>query len=106
MRSAEAAAGELRGNRRARGRLPRRRQELQRRLVAIEPATPRGQPGSGCSALELAKIASDANVSKLVLTHLIPAPPNVIAARMFKSGMGQHYSGPIIVAEDRMMLSW
>jgi ribonuclease Z len=62
--------------------------------------------GYHTDTLELAKIASDANVSKLVLTHLIPAPPNVIAARMFKSGMGQHYSGPIIVAEDRMMLSW
>ncbi len=54
----------------------------------------------------VAKIAMEANVKKLVLTHLIPEPPNPFAKQLFVQGMDEHYSGPIVVANDRMHFSW
>ena len=52
--------------------------------------------------IELAKIAAQAKVGKLVLTHVIPAPANGIIARFIVSGMDEHYAGPIVIAEDGM----
>lgn len=52
--------------------------------------------------LALAEIAQRAEVGKLVLTHLIPGPPNRIVKRLFTLGMKEHFSGPIVVAEDGM----
>ena len=52
--------------------------------------------------IALAKIAAQAKVGKLVLNHLIPAPPNRIVARFFVYGMSEHYAGPIVIAEDGM----
>lgn len=56
--------------------------------------------------LEVAKVAAQANVKKLVLTHLDPGPPNRIAKALFVQGMDEHYGGPIVIAEDRMQFSW
>ena len=53
--------------------------------------------------LELAKIARDAGVKKLLLTHLIPVTPTTDAAEMsFVRGMSEIFSGPIIVGRDLM----
>ncbi len=53
------------------------------------------------STLELAKMASEADVSNLVITHLIPAlPANWIANRFFTADMNDIYHGNIIVARD------
>lgn len=55
--------------------------------------------------LELARLAQRAGVRHLVLTHLIPAPDNVIARRLFVSGMADEYSGEITLGEDALDLS-
>ena len=56
--------------------------------------------------LDLAEIARDAKVKKLVLTHLIPSiPPAEAAERNFIRGMAEIYSGEIVVARDGMIIS-
>ena len=55
--------------------------------------------------LEVAEIARDANVKKLVLTHLVPnIPPTDAADMVFVRGMSDIYTGPIIVARDGMVI--
>lgn len=50
---------------------------------------------------ELAKIAQEAGVPNLIITHLIPAiPPGWVAEKFFTSGMTDTYSGNLIVARD------
>jgi len=49
---------------------------------------------------EVAEIAKEANVKKLVLTHMVPSPMNAIMGFMFKKGMGKIYKGPIKMADD------
>jgi ribonuclease Z len=56
--------------------------------------------------LEVAKIATEAKVKKLVLTHLDPGPPNAVAKILFVQGMDEYYEGPIVIAEDGMHFSW
>ena len=56
--------------------------------------------------LDLAEIARDAGVKKLVLTHLIPSiPPSEAAERNFIRGMAEIYSGEIVVGRDGMVIS-
>jgi ribonuclease Z len=50
--------------------------------------------------LEVARVAAEAGVEHLVLTHLIPVPPNRIVERVFVDGMAELYAGPITVARD------
>ncbi|GAB4339616.1 MAG: hypothetical protein Kow0099_14840 [Candidatus Abyssubacteria bacterium] len=38
----------------------------------------------------------------MVLTHIIPPVPNALVKRMFLTGVKEHFSGPVVVAEDRM----
>lgn len=52
--------------------------------------------------LELARLAERAKVKHLVLTHLIPSPPNFIARYLFSKGMADHYRGIITIGEDAM----
>lgn len=53
------------------------------------------------STLELAQIAEKADVSNLIITHLIPAlPANWAADQFFTSGMSDIYKGNITVARD------
>jgi ribonuclease Z len=56
------------------------------------------------STLEAAKVAKEAGVDRLVLTHIIPPLPNIITERMFVLGMDEIYKGDIILAEDGMRL--
>ncbi|WP_259755625.1 MBL fold metallo-hydrolase [Pseudomonas sp. GCEP-101] len=55
--------------------------------------------------LELARLVQRAGVRHLVLTHLIPAPDNVLTRRLFVSGMADEYSGEITLGEDALDLS-
>lgn len=50
--------------------------------------------------LEAAEVADAANVKKLILSHLAPAPENTISRRFFTRGLDEVYSGPILLAED------
>lgn len=50
----------------------------------------------------LAKMAANANVKQLVLTHLLPAiPTDEASLNAFKAGMSANYTKPITVANDR-----
>jgi ribonuclease Z len=54
---------------------------------------------------EVAKIARDAQVGKLVLTHLVPSIPVADQAdQMFIQGMSDIFKGPIIVGRDGMVI--
>ena len=54
---------------------------------------------------ELGAMAERARVKHLVLTHLIPAPPNWIAESMFTRGMSAHYQGELVVGRDAMQIT-
>jgi ribonuclease Z len=57
------------------------------------------------STAEVAEIARDAGVGKLVLTHLVPSISVANQAdQMFIEGMSDIYKGPIIVGRDGMTL--
>ena len=51
---------------------------------------------------EVAEIARDAGVKKLVLTHMVPSPMNHAMELMFLQGMMKIYRGPIKVGQDLM----
>jgi ribonuclease Z len=52
--------------------------------------------------IEVAEVAREAGVDKLVLTHIIPPVPNAITEWMFTRGMSDVFEGEIVVAEDGM----
>ncbi len=57
------------------------------------------------STTDVAEIARDAGVKKLVLTHLVPSiPPQEAAEKNFVRGMSDIYDGPIIVERDGMTI--
>jgi len=57
------------------------------------------------STIEVAEIARDAGVKKLVLTHLVPSiPPQPAAETNFIRGMSDIYSGEIVVGRDGMVI--
>ncbi len=51
---------------------------------------------------EVAEIARDAGVKKLVLTHMVPSPMNHAMEAMFVRGMKNIYKGPMKVGSDLM----
>lgn len=62
--------------------------------------------GHHTSTLEVAEIARDAGVKKLVLTHLFPSiAPNDGNEAVFVRGMSEIYSGPIVVGRDLMRIA-
>ena len=57
------------------------------------------------STLEVAQIAREAGVGRLVLTHLVPQiPPQEEQEQDFIAGMEDIFSGPIIVGRDNMVI--
>lgn len=59
-------------------------------------------PGYHTSPVEAAETAREAGVPHLVLTHLVPAPPNALARRMFLAGVTDVYDGEVTLGEDGM----
>ena len=57
------------------------------------------------STLDVAKVAKEAGVHKLILTHIIPPLPNVITEKIFVLDMDDIYDGEIILARDGMRLT-
>jgi ribonuclease Z len=58
------------------------------------------------STLDVARMARDAHVKHVVLTHLMPAPSQTwYFEKLFIKGMGQYYSGDITVGRDLMVFS-
>jgi ribonuclease Z len=83
------------------------RQLIEPRLPMLQSANPRqfammnDMLSHHTSTLEVAEIARDARVGKLVLTHLVPSiPPTDAAEQNFVRGMAEIYGGPIVVARD------
>ena len=62
----------------------------------------RDLPGYHTSPIEAAEVARDAGVKHLVFTHLVPAPPNFLARRMFTSGVSSIFPGKVTLGEDKM----
>ena len=51
---------------------------------------------------EVHEVATAAGVKHLVLTHLVPGPPNFLARRIFMQGVAEAFSGEVTLGEDRM----
>jgi ribonuclease Z len=59
-------------------------------------------PGYHASPVEAAEIAREAGVAHLVLTHLVPAPSNALARRLFLAGVADAFEGEVTLGEDGM----
>jgi ribonuclease Z len=59
-------------------------------------------PGYHTTPGEAVEIARTAGVDHLVLTHLVPGPPNALARRLFLAGIPSDYPGEITLGEDGM----
>jgi ribonuclease Z len=55
---------------------------------------------SHADTLQLAGLAEAASVKHLVLTHLIPAPDNLVLRHLFVRGMHERYQGQVTLGED------
>jgi ribonuclease Z len=56
--------------------------------------------------MEVARVAQEAGVKKLVLTHLVPSiPPDEDREALFMQGMDKIYSGTIIAGRDGMNIA-
>ncbi len=56
--------------------------------------------------MEVAWIAQEAGVKKLVLTHLVPSiPPNETMEKLFTQGMSDVYTGEILAGRDGMTVT-
>jgi len=62
-------------------------------------------PGYHTSPVEAAEVAREAGVPHLVLTHLVPAPPNGLARRIFLAGVADVYGGEVTLGADGMRFS-
>jgi ribonuclease Z len=54
---------------------------------------------------QAATLANKANAKKLVLIHITPPIANSIAKRRYLKGIREKFSGPIVLGEDRMLLT-
>jgi ribonuclease Z len=52
--------------------------------------------------IEAAEVAKAAHARVLVLTHVVPPPPNFIARRMFLAGTSEAWDGKILLGADGM----
>lgn len=62
-------------------------------------------PGYHTSPLEAAEAANEAGAKLLVLTHLVPPPPNAVAKRVFTRGLTNVRAEATVVAEDGMLIT-
>lgn len=62
-------------------------------------------PDYHTTPVEAAEIAREAGVAHLVLTHLVPAPPNALARRLFLAGVADAFDGEVTLGEDGMRFS-
>jgi ribonuclease BN (tRNA processing enzyme) len=60
--------------------------------------------GGHTSAEDCGRIAARAEVGTLALTHLLPSDEGLVSAEVWKSEASRHFSGPVVVGEDLMIL--
>jgi ribonuclease BN (tRNA processing enzyme) len=53
---------------------------------------------------DLGKLAAEAGVKGLVMSHLVPGDDPSITDQMWSEGVRKHYAGPIIVGRDLLEL--
>lgn len=85
---------------------------LNRAVPMLKRAQPRGGAmledlmSHHTSTLEVAEIAKEAKVKKVVLTHLVPSiVPEDGPETMFVRGMSDIYAGPVVVGRDNMIFT-
>ncbi len=61
-------------------------------------------PDYHASPVEAAQVANQAGVRLLVLSHLVPPPPNRLAARIFTRGVAEARSDPWLLADDGLFV--
>jgi len=61
-------------------------------------------PSYHTSPVDAARVAQEAGVKLLVLTHLTPPPPNALVERVFTRGVADVRPGDWIVADDGLLL--
>ena len=57
------------------------------------------------SPVEVAEVARAAGVPTLVFTHVVPGPSNFLMRRMFLAGVGDVFSGEVVLGEDGQRFS-
>ena len=57
-------------------------------------------PAYHTTPVEAAALAREAGVPHLVLTHLVPGPPNALARRLFLTGVAEAYPGEVTLGRD------
>lgn len=73
------------------------------RIVARATNAPRLRQhilASHTTTEEVGKVAAEANVKQLVLSHLIPGDDPSITDEQWTQGVRKHYSGPVIIGRD------
>ncbi len=61
-------------------------------------------PSYHATPLEAAALANEAGVRLLVLSHLVPPPPNALAARIFARGVDALREGDWLLADDGLLV--
>lgn len=73
----------------------------------------KGAPGlkahllaSHTMAEDVGRIAASANITRLVLNHLVPSDDPAFTDDDWKSAVGQNWSGPVIVGHDGLIITF
>ncbi len=56
------------------------------------------------AAEDVGRVAAEAGVGKLVLSHFVPAEDPLITEQTWRDAVARHYSGPIVVGADLMSI--
>lgn len=59
-------------------------------------------PSYHTTPVEAAEVAKAAGVRMLTFTHMVPAPSNILARRMFMRGVAEAWDGPVKLGKDGM----
>lgn len=57
-------------------------------------------PGYHTTPVDAARVAKAAGAGMLVLTHLVPPPPNRLAERIFVQGVAEAWDGEVVLGRD------
>lgn len=77
-------------------------------MLAQRPYVPPGLRdflvGGHTSAEDCGRIAREAGVTTLVLTHLLPSDDGLVSEERWQEEAARHYAGKIVIARDLMLL--
>jgi ribonuclease BN (tRNA processing enzyme) len=67
---------------------------------AIRTAVARGMAVNHLTPLEIGRMAAAGEVGGVLLTHFVPTPESVADQSVYLRQIGEHYSGPVTLADD------